>query len=356
LNRTVAAEFYSQNSGFFLLCGTLAFGFMSGAEHKALAQFFVSGPSTLAVPVGIWLLYTLKVIRFNGAQLHLPSNRFLFTAQFLPRHQLWLICAQSFGVQLFPVFAYGLYLMTMASSLTKTCSVITIVLALLGCLCFGTFVMYKSLGNPHREFRTSVVTRFFDQRIIRPWVQVYVEWLLRMKPLKISGLKMVTCLLLFGVIALYDYENYDWRLLAMAVTFAGIANVFIVFPMVAFEHTHIGWIKNIPLTRGRRFMTLITASVFFLLPEFIVLARNFPVNLDIQWLLVNVMYLVSLMAFFLGLLHITASPIESITKRSFLILVVLLILILFKIHPIALAFVNTATGYTLFRKHYYSFE
>ena len=74
LNKVFVREFYRMNSGFFLLTATLAFGFMSQAEHVALAQFFVSSPAALLIPVCIWIAYALKILAFNIRQLILGGD------------------------------------------------------------------------------------------------------------------------------------------------------------------------------------------------------------------------------------------------------------------------------------------
>src|SRR5687768_12138586 len=102
LNKTVAKEFYRLNSGFFLLIATLTFGFMSGVEHKALAQFFVSSPNVLLIPVGVWVVYTFKILNFNKRQANLEENRLLINISFLPAREQILCAGLCFVIQFLP--------------------------------------------------------------------------------------------------------------------------------------------------------------------------------------------------------------------------------------------------------------
>ena len=78
LNAILVREFYLANSGFFLLVVAIAGGFMRGYEHIALAEFFISTPMVLCIPLTVWILYALKVANFNGERLSLQENEFVF--------------------------------------------------------------------------------------------------------------------------------------------------------------------------------------------------------------------------------------------------------------------------------------
>src|SRR5688500_4396091 len=89
-NKVLAKEYYRLNTGFFLLILTLTFGFMSGVEHRALAEFFIASPLLLLVPISIWVVYLIKIINFNRSQVSLPQNQFLHVFSLRPfLHQIF---------------------------------------------------------------------------------------------------------------------------------------------------------------------------------------------------------------------------------------------------------------------------
>src|SRR6187455_2700572 len=93
-------EFYLANTGFFLLVIAFAGGFMRSYDHVALAEFFISSPLVLIIPIGFWLLYSLKVINFNWEKTKQNENEFIFC---FPRQNNggWLCGSLSYNLFLF---------------------------------------------------------------------------------------------------------------------------------------------------------------------------------------------------------------------------------------------------------------
>src|SRR5690606_10484200 len=108
------------------------------------------------------------------------------------------------------------------------------------------------LVNPRHEARVWFIERILDKSLIRVHPQYYLEQLFRRATLMIIGIKFINGAVLFGVCSLYEGESYDVRLLAMAVTLSGTANMTLAYRMITFEHQNIGWIKNLPLSLTRR--------------------------------------------------------------------------------------------------------
>jgi hypothetical protein len=221
---------------------------------------------------------------------------------------------------------------------------------------FGTLIMLKQFHYPHTTKTISFLKRFSDLRYSKPIVQFYVEWILRRDPVMVSGTKIFCAALIFGVCVLYRSENYDWRLIAMATTGSAIANLLILFQIQNFETHHVSWIRNMPVPKTKRFLWILSVIVILLVPEFAVLTKHFPENLPAHWLLLNMLYAISLAAFFFGLLHAGAAPVETIVRRSFWIFILLIVLILFKVPLIAIILLTLITGFTLYSKNYYLFQ
>jgi putative effector of murein hydrolase LrgA (UPF0299 family) len=349
-------EFYRMNSGFFLLFGTLAFGFMSEIEHKALAQFFVSSVPSLMIPVAVWIMYLVKVLRFNNGELQMETNRFLFNIQFLSTQERVPACTLLIFLQFLPALAYGVFLIGMASEQSAYGSIMIIVAALAVIWASGVTAMLRYMQNPYREVKVSAFKRFLDRHYVRHPLQFYVEWLLRKFPFMLGAIKFMTGALLFAVSVVYRHEAFDWRFLAMAITTCGVANLLLVFHLVSFEHFHFGWTKSLPLKRSTRFTRLLIVVGIFLIPECVILVKYFPAHLPTHLIAQNVIYLLSLIAFFLGFFHTRTAPLEYFTRKVFWIYIVIIILILFRTPLVVLAPFNLVAGYVLFYRNYYQLE
>jgi hypothetical protein len=354
--KILAREFYRLNSGFFLFIGTLTFGFMSGIEHKALAEYFVSAPYLILIPVSVWIFYAGKILSFNTSQIYLPRNRALFHIPFLSPGDQWIITSQCFLLQFLPALAYGAFLSAVALRMDGYQSVLLIGMTLFCCCAAGSAIMIKLFHRPHREQSVSALKGFLDNYYQKPILQFYAEWLLRERTLQVAGIKLFNGALIWAICRLYAVENYDWRLMAMVLSACGIANLPLIFHLVRFEHIHISWIKNLPVGLPQRYLHLTTVAIAFLIPEWVVLVKYFPENLNMNWMVLTLVYAMSISLLLTGFAHLWSSGLEQATKKSFWIFIALILLILFKIPLTLLCIVNAGCGYLLFRMYYYAFE
>lgn len=353
LIRTLTAEFYRLNSGFFLLTGTLAFGFMSKVEHLALAQVIVSSPYTLVIALGVWMMYAAKIVSFNGRQLQLPENFFLSHLCFVSLPQKVACALVVFALQFLPALAYGAFLVTAASPSPENFYII--IMALVAHCAIGVTALLRDVRLPRMEKTPSKLTKFLDRRLHKSVVLCYTEHVMRREPVMVVATKIFSGALIIGVCNLYRYEPYDGRLLAMCLTLCGSGNLLIVYRLHEFEHLSVAWWKNLPIRIGRRYFRMAVSLGIFLLPECIALLKYHPSQLY-AFTVSAIVYLVSTNCLLLGLIQFGPMRIALFTKKVFFTMIVLLVVILFGAPVMVLAAVCLTSGFTLFMRNYYSFE
>src|SRR6187551_2903318 len=102
LQRVLVREFYRANAGLFFLVIGIGAGFMRSYEHIALAEFFSASPVLMLVPILVWTLYTLNVMKFNRDTLKRKENEFIFHFTLLPPQQKWIGIFATLYYQLLP--------------------------------------------------------------------------------------------------------------------------------------------------------------------------------------------------------------------------------------------------------------
>lgn len=85
LLKVFVRAFYLENATFFLFVVGIAGGFMSGVEHIALMQFFISKAYLIGIPASLWMLYAIRIINFNRSVLMRAENSFVFNLALYPR-------------------------------------------------------------------------------------------------------------------------------------------------------------------------------------------------------------------------------------------------------------------------------
>ena len=348
-------EFYRLNAGFFIVIITLTFGFMSGREHKALAEFFVASPVLSLIPIAVWVIYTVKIILFNKQRLLLPENIFLFNTSIVSYPQQLFCAMQASFVQFAPVVLYGIFLTVIALKHSLFGSLITIVCAMMILLMFSAFVLVQGLKTPLRESKTSTLKKFIDQHAVRPLWWIYIVTVLRQEPFLFVGTKIFTGLLLFAVTQLYVGETYDERLLAMAATFAGIGNYMVMMQLQFFDFRYFILMRSLPIHLFRRWITIALVTLILILPEIIVIIKYAP-SVAITDLISVLVLIPALALVTYALLYFKFESEETYGRITFALAITHVVLILFQVPVFLFVIVNFGGAWLIFRSRYYQFE
>jgi hypothetical protein len=356
LARVFVIPFYQANATLFLFIAVMAGGFMSKVEHVALASFFVSTPLSLLVPIALWALYTVKVLRFNQALLPRAENTFMQHYCLLPIRSQWLGWLSAVVTQFLPVIAYGIFLVSMAIQQKAWMSLALVVLALVVLILFTVALLYRERLYTQRQHTPSRLRRWLDKTFVRPYPLFFIEWIVRRQPLLLFGTKAFGCLLLLGVTYLYTDEAYDGRLLIMGITAVAAANLQLVWELLQFEHVHFSIVRQLPLPFGRRVMYTSVTLCALLLPEAGLIITYLPANLAVMEAIAGVMYLLAGAILFYGILHWRDRAPEQLGGFAFVWVIGSVVLTLFHVPPILLAAVNLSVGVYSWIQYFYRFE
>jgi hypothetical protein len=355
LHRVWVMEFYKTNASFFLLVLGFAAGFMRSPDHIALGLVFVSSPLLFLVPFVVWLLYTVKVIRFNVVVLKRKETEFLyqFNLQDLAP-QLIILFVATFK-QLLPVYAYAIFLAGLALKQDVIMSFFLIVASVTGLQMMSIVLLKHSLNYPNQEKQADFLKRTFDNLMAKPYPMIAIEWIVRRKTVAFAGFKLFACALLYGTTQLYDV-SYDTRLLCMALTVATGAQVSILYELHRFENFHFVLLRQLPIKRFQRIMFTAIVLLALSLPECGIIISSFPSHLTSSDCFAVLVFGWSLMALQYGFFYCRDRDEAEITAFIFGGVMIYFVLILFRVPIALLAGVNFLFTFWMIRKYYYGFE
>ncbi len=354
--RAYATEFYSQNAMFFLLILGLAFGFMRGNEHMALAEFIIALPICTLIPIAVWTFYTIKIVTFNTRTSHLPEMSFAFDLMLTPRRQrlppLLLVSVNQF----MPAIAYGFFLIV--TGIKNQAWIATSILSgsLIIFVCAITVFLHRAIRHPHLQMEVSEFKTWLDSKSEKNHTRIFTEWLIRTHPGMAFFTKVAGCILLFAVCQLYKYDVYDSRLLAMAGLVAFCAMIAIVYQYVLFESSRFDILRNLPFPLTKRVTQFILCMAAFCIPDIVTLSWCYPEYLSLshfaQILIFGFSLLLAGYCYLLG----KSIAFEKLTTTLFFFGMALFLLILLKVPTLILS--GAAIVYVLlsFRRNFYGFE
>ena len=355
LDKVFVREFYRLNASFFILVITLAFGFMSGVEHRALAEFFISAPSLAIIPITLWIVYAYKIRVFNKQRLRFPENNFLFHLTLLSSPTRLLLIGTRFALQFAPAIAYSIFLVAMAIKNVNLLSAALISAAIAVILVAFTFIFNYDLAHPATEAKVSKLRSYLNKHTVKPIWWIYVLSIFRQEPFLFLATKAFTGVLLFGVLQLYRHESFDGRLIAMATTVAAASNFSIMQLLHGFDFRSLTLMKNLPLGTTKRWWIILLAATFLMLPEIGVLIQ-YSENVSLPSL-ASAGILIPTMAMLLYSFNfVKFKTAESSSRLFFGVTVLHITLILFGVPVIVFAATDMLLSYYFFAQRYYSFE
>lgn len=358
LQRIIVREFYREHAGFFLLAIGIGFGFMGGAEHRALAQYFSASAGTAIIPVAIWIMYAVQVGLFNSLAITKPENHILFTFGLAGKLTQWPVLIVVAFQQFLPAVAYGTFLLIMAFSTAKYQVFAIISTGLLALVFSIAFHFSRLLLSPWRERKVGKIQEFMRRKFTMPYPLFYPIWLSLRQPLMLLGVKVFSCLMLAGVATLYNYDTFDERLLLMGCSVAFSSNLIIVFEYHLFENKSLSVWKALPMALHKR-ASFFWMSVFaLLLPEIVVLIKHVPSSIPFYQLQLFsfVLYGLSLSFAAYAFLFRRQINVETFVRLILAETLLSIIMILFQVPAWLLALTACGAGIYWYRKYYYRFE
>lgn len=356
LTKVFAKEFYRENAGFFLVALGLAFGFMSGVEHIALAQFFISSPLLMLLPTSIWVLYTAKVIFFNVACIHRPENAFIYESIHLSTVTRIGSISIVLLAQLLPIIAYGFFLLFVCvqNNYFETAPIIIGMLVFL--VGVSTIKFYFDLKNNQKEVTPSKVKNWIDSHFLRSFPIMMTEEIMRHQGFSWIGTKFFSCGFLLAVFQLYNTDTYDYRLLAIAATFSFTSNILLFNHLHRVENKSLDFYRSLPIPFYKRVVNVIIPILIITLPEFGVLITRTPDTIPSFLAFQIIIYGFSISIMLYGILFVSDWGFDRIVRIIFFLSIILMVLLLFKTPLLLLAGTLVSCGLYLWCANYYQFE
>lgn len=350
LHLTLVQQYYRQNALFIFVILMGAFGFLSGREHITLIRHALHQPTVLYVAFFFWALHSLKVTAFGLRALALRENEFLHHLHLFSRGQR-ILAFFLVLFQLIPLtFLYALCMAVVAWQEQKWGTGIAGILFHLVMCLLGAGLMEMKFTRP--DWR---LPRFLPR-----WSLPFPEWsffpyyLVTRQTVLFFLSKVFSVGLLLIVCVLFPTDDYDVRLLGLGAVLAAFGSTVIFQNWIFYEWRYFDFVRNLPLGIPQRFAKYASVIFLLVLPEWLVLLRNWPWALG--WMdlgrVAFLLYGVSLGLYFYQRWDGASDNFKPIVYAA----IAFCILVMFQVPLEILAVLSGGGGFVLFRSHYYSEE
>jgi hypothetical protein len=354
--RVFSLQFYSSNISLFLLGLVISGGFMRSQDHLALAEYCISSPVFLFIPITLWSIYAMLISDFNSSTSQSVQHIFLRSIIFFPGRVQWKAYIIVVIVQLLPVYLYGLFIIAISLRDNALYPVLLLGASFLTLTLSLTWQLRQLLNPPLYEKRINPLKRWLLEKWNKPFILFPIEWSLRQQFFVLVSYKIASIGLLSSALYLYNTDHFDIRLAGMGGTLAFATNITFILALHKFLHYHFLLYRQQPFSIAQRFGYAVVTLMVFTLPEGIVLLRNFPDQFP--WYTSFQIYLLGLALNLVCYSYLFIKPRkpENIMPFVYFLTVGTFLLVLAGLPITLIILTYTTASYFCMRRFYYGFE
>jgi hypothetical protein len=201
----------------------------------------------------------------------------------------------------------------------------------------GGFILYfRTLKAQESSFNFNFQLSIFGF-FRKPFPFFYLAELIKNRPIMYILVKVFTFLIISFFIYLYPTDEYDHRLFSIALVMVVFSNYPLMQEWLIFENQKLNFVKALPISAIKHIFYMLCTIMILVLPEIILFGIKSTPFVDLAYVF---SWAISLIFILLGLKSIFYLPVktEFMQQNLFWVFVVLLILIMYKIPILLLAF------------------
>jgi hypothetical protein len=356
LGKVFVTQFYRTYASLFLLLIGLAAGFLSGYEHKMMAEYFISSAYLLLIPVAVWLVYTIIVFNFNKITVDGKDVQFLSCFVLLSAAKRCSSSLITITAQFIPVIGYGMFLILIAVQNEQIMMAVTILATLAALLMVSVYIFLRTLQKNNRHDRVNYVHRWIARLWTKPPFTYAVHHLFHSAALPTLGFKAFSLAILYACCHLSASGEYDMRIVAIGATISFSLQLPMIVSWHGFEQSCLSIFRQLPLGVGRRIKNIFGTLILLFVPEIALLAKKVPDAFDWATTMTLTLYAISIPLVLYGYMFVRSRTQEQAVPFGYFLSIALFLLVLAQVPLVVLTSINTTAGLLWYHRHYYSYE
>jgi hypothetical protein len=356
ITRTIVAQYYRINTGFFLVSFVLLFGLLSGKAtmdlHYYIMQSITNSYLFALAAMGVWLMYNFKCLSYCIKEINKSENSFLYTLQSINSSIHFLLWVAAHTLLLSPVLTYAT--ITIIIGITKGQYVLSILFALFQMLLIatGALIYYKRINSTWIKPLITLPRIFEGGK--KHFYTYLLHYSLSMRRGTFSGIKILSLLLLQAMIAINE-NVINKESVCVLMMFLISAHSLLPAYYVGFIEEQMSFMRNMPVPVTKQLLLYVVTYAVIFLPELLFLLLNGHHAMPLELTLVLYAVAVSQMTLYTSLQYIHNLQTERYTMIVFVIFFATL-LFLASFNLWILFFVEAALAVIIFLSLHNKFE
>ncbi|MBC9930374.1 hypothetical protein [Chitinophaga qingshengii] len=357
LQKIFTAQFYIQNTGFFLVLFYLLFGVVDSGSllnyHRSLMMGFLEGSSFLLLVLALWALYGLKCVGFMMKVLQSQGYEFLYptmgSLDKKTRFRQWFLLHNAIYL---PVWIYAGIAVLIGLKHHYYVSAGIILVFNIAMSVWPLALYDRKLFQPDIFFFTGYLQRWINRRFTKPPVLYFLYELFTQFPRRILTAKLVSAMVLWLTFFLMHEGNYfDLRGLQLGVMLSVLLHLQLLSHHRVFDDTWLNFMENLPVSTLRHYGRMAAIYLIIWIPEIVMITVNAYTKTSWLSLLTVFCMALSLLMFFRSLLYFPKMNNELHVRYVLITCFVVLFMILGHYEWLAILLLQALSAIVFFRQY-----
>lgn len=282
-----AKRFYARNLGFFLFLFIMMFGIIETSSgdkqvilsyHYRLILGMLSNDAAFFILLFAWLLYACRCFNFISGVVSAADASFLYIVNNLEKKTVFNLFLGLCALLYLPVIAYSVAVAWIAFDQHQPVKFLVIIL-------FQVFVCVYGATYFQKKIRFAGAARFilrapaWLRNFSNPYFSFLLSGIFRTAAPLFTGIKIFSCLVLCMFLRNLNESDYDFRFMMMFFLMANLGHAIIIHRTRYTEETRLTFYRQLPFTRGQRWIQYVLYYSILLVPELLTLSYFIPAPL-----------------------------------------------------------------------------
>lgn len=280
--KSLVTPFYRSHAGLLFFVFFIMFGIVESTQlvfyHQSLIYGVLTSWIFLWVVMTIWALWNFKALHFILKTSSENSYQFLNQLALFPFSRIFSYYVIIGFLTFLPVFEYTLaiYAIGIQNGFYDIVGFIFIFQLVLWIS--NAAILAYILRNQHVAPRLTLPS--FALPFQQSYAGIYIGYLIKEEKMALILSKAFSLILIYLVKETLEAGD-DFRILGLTWLFALLSHTFLIYKVKVFEDQSLRWIRNLPVTTSRLYITYFQLYALLILPELLLLISRIGQELSI---------------------------------------------------------------------------
>ncbi|RZL17373.1 MAG: hypothetical protein EOO89_08205 [Pedobacter sp.] len=271
LVKSLGKTFFEQHAGMFLFIFYMIFGAVEPGQMLYYNITLLQAISSSTLISGIFcfmlLLYGLKAMAFISNKITLPSYTFIHATSAATRNNQLKVWTMLYSLIFSPMIIYTILIIVTAAWHHQYQNLFMLSGWIAMVIVGAAYITYRNINFSHnlpvKLFRIKLPA------VPKPFLLWRMFYVFKKQTIMLLSSKVLSVLLFKGICWMLQGTDHPVKVYLLALLASVISHSILLFAILKFERTQMGFVNSLPISPGRKLFNLAVFLLLLFIPEFI---------------------------------------------------------------------------------------